>query len=58
MEREPEPNQSQDLDPERQAGLESAAETGGDADATPVTGDPADVSQVDSAAEGFADGAE
>ena len=58
MEREPEPNQSQDLDPERQAGLESAAETGGDADATPVTGDPADVGQTDSAAEAFTGRAE
>jgi hypothetical protein len=56
MEREE--NQSQAVDPERQAGLESPGETSGDGDVTPVTGDPADVSQVDSASEGFADGSE
>ncbi len=56
MEREPEPNQSQDVDPERAAGLESPADASGDADVTPVTGDPADLGQTDSAAEGFADG--
>ena len=58
MERDPELNQSQDLDPERAAGLESASDTSGDGDATPVTGDPADVGQTDSAAEAFGDGAE
>jgi hypothetical protein len=56
MEREE--NRSQAVDTERQAGLESVGDTSGDADATPVTGDPGDVSQVDSAGEGFADGAE
>ena len=55
MERTPEPNQSQDIDPERATGLESAADTSGDGDATPVTGDPADLGQTDSAAEAFAD---
>ncbi len=54
MEREE--NQSQAVDPERQAGLESAEQTSGDGDATPVTGDPGDVSQVDSAAEDFGKG--
>ncbi len=58
MERQPEKNQSQDLDQERTAGLESPADTSGDTDVTPVTGDPADLGQTDSAAEGFVDGAE
>jgi hypothetical protein len=55
---EPEPNQSQDLNEERAAGFESPADASGDTDVTPVSGDPADLGQTDSAAEGFADGAE